>query len=292
MLLVLRHWLRTHFRSLRMQRGWASGSCSERGFVFQRRKGRPSQVRFFCAYLYSRQARAISISRLAKFSGYLSGQNPARLIKSLRLPRKFRELGKPLSFQPSFLTPMSSEENVTDLLIAWSDGHPSALNRLMPLIEVELRRLARNYMRREDSTNTLQTTALVNELYLKLVDQRKAKWQNRAHFFAVAAQLMRRILIDHARRNIRNKRGGGIRDIPLDDVVIISQEKSRELLALDEALTRLAAIDPLKSKVVELRHFGGLSVRETAEVLKIAEITVMRHWGLAKTWLRREVRGS
>jgi RNA polymerase sigma factor (TIGR02999 family) len=187
---------------------------------------------------------------------------------------------------------MSSEENVTDLLIAWSDGHPSALNRLMPLIEVELRRLARNYMRREDSTNTLQTTALVNELYLKLVDQRKAKWHNRAHFFAVAAQLMRRILIDHARRNIRNKRGGGARDIPLDDVVILSQEKSRELLALDEALTRLAAIDPLKSKIVELRHFGGLSVRETAEILKIAEITVMRHWGLAKTWLRREVRGS
>ena len=147
-------------------------------------------------------------------------------------------------------------------------------------------------MRREDSTNTLQTTALVNELYLKLVDQRKAKWQNRAHFFAVAAQLMRRILIDHARRNLRNKRGGGARDIPLDDVAIVSQEKSRELVALDEALTRLAEIDPLKCKIVELRHFGGLSVKETAEVLKIAEITVMRHWGLAKTWLRREVRGT
>jgi len=187
---------------------------------------------------------------------------------------------------------MSSEENVTDLLIAWSDGHPSALNRLMPLIEAELRRLARNYMRREDSTHTLQTTALVNELYLKLVDQRKAKWQNRAHFYAVAAQLMRRILIDHARRNIRNKRGGGAHDIPLDDVAIVSQEKSRELVALDEALTRLAEIDPMKCKIVELRHFGGLSVKETAEVLKIAEITVMRHWGLAKTWLRREVRGT
>lgn len=187
---------------------------------------------------------------------------------------------------------MPTEESVTELLLAWSDGDPSALDRLMPMVESELRRLASYHMRREDSTHTLQTSALVNELYIKLVDQRQAKWHNRAHFFAVAAQLMRRILVDHARRHIRGKRGGGVADIPLDDVAVVTQEKSAELLALDEALSRLATIDPLKGKIVELRHFGGLTVEETAEVLRISGITVMRHWGLAKTWLRREVRGK
>lgn len=187
---------------------------------------------------------------------------------------------------------MQPQENVTELLIAWSDGDPSALNRLMPLVETELRRLASFHMRREDTAHTLQTTALVNELYIKLVDQRQAKWNNRAHFFAVAAQLMRRILVDYARRHKRKKRGGGEADIQLDEIAIISREKSDELLALDEALDRLAKIDPLKARIVELRHFGGLSVAETADVVKLAEITVMRHWGLAKTWLRREVRGN
>jgi RNA polymerase sigma-70 factor (ECF subfamily) len=137
----------------------------------------------------------------------------------------------------------------------------------------------------------LQTTALVNEVYLKLVDQKQANWHNRAHFFAIAAQLMRRILIDYARRNLRSKRGGGKADIPLNSVTILSQEKSAELLALDEALERLTKLDPLKSRIVEMRHFGGLNVKETAKVLKISEITVMRHWSLAKSWLRREVRG-
>jgi RNA polymerase sigma-70 factor, ECF subfamily len=187
---------------------------------------------------------------------------------------------------------MAAEENVTELLLAWSDGDPSALDRLMPLVESELRRLASLHMRHEDNAHTLQTSALVNELYLKLVDQRQARWHNRAHFFAVAAQLMRRILVDHARRHIRSKRGGGVADLPLDGVAIVTQEKSAELLALDDALNRLATIDPLKSRIVEFRYFGGLTVEETAEVLKISGITVMRHWGLAKSWLRREVRGK
>lgn len=183
-------------------------------------------------------------------------------------------------------------ESVTDLLIAWNDGDPSALDRLIPLVEGELRRLARRHMRREGPAHTLQTTALVNEVYLKLVDQTHARWHNRAHFFSIAAQMMRRILIDYARRNLRGKRGGGAADLPLEDAAALTPEKSAELLALDEALTRLAAVDPLKARVVELRHFGGLSVKETAEVLKISEVTVIRHWGLAKSWLRKQVRGG
>lgn len=186
---------------------------------------------------------------------------------------------------------MYSQGTVTQLLLAWNQGDPAALHHLMPLVEDELRRVARRYMRGEQAVHTLQPTALVNEVYLRLVDQKQANWHNRAHFFAVAAQLMRRILIDHARRNLRNKRGGGRTDIPLDSVTVMSHEKSAELLALDEALDRLVKLDPLKSRIVELRHFGGLSVKETAEVLKTSEITVMRHWNLAKTWLRREVRG-
>lgn len=186
----------------------------------------------------------------------------------------------------------ATEESVTELLIAWNNGDRSALDRLMPMVESELRRLARRNMRREDPTHTLQTTALVNEVYLKLVDQTHARWHNRAHFFAVATQLMRRILVDYARRSLRGKRGGGAVDLPLEEARFLSREKSAELLALDEALARLCEIDPLKSRVVELRHFGGLSVKETAEVLKVSEITVMRHWSFAKSWLRREVRGS
>jgi RNA polymerase sigma factor (TIGR02999 family) len=147
-------------------------------------------------------------------------------------------------------------------------------------------------MRRENPAHTLQTTALVNEVYLKLVDQTHARWHNRAHFFSIAAQIMRRILIDYARRNLRGKRGGGAAALPLEEVAVLTPEKSAELLALDEALDRLAAVDPLKARVVELRHFGGLSVKETAEVLKISEVTVIRHWGLAKSWLRKQVRGG
>ena len=187
---------------------------------------------------------------------------------------------------------MSTTENVTQLLLAWSDGDATALDRLLPFVETELRRLASYHMKRESAGHVLQTTALVNELYLKLVDQRQAKWQNRAHFFAVAAQLMRRILVDHARRQLRSKRGGGAANLTLEDAVIISPEKSEDILSLNEALDRLAKLDPQKARIVELRHFGGLSVLETAEVLKISEVTVIRHWSLAKSWLRREVRGS
>jgi RNA polymerase sigma-70 factor, ECF subfamily len=189
------------------------------------------------------------------------------------------------------LRPMSTTETVTQLLLAWSDGDAAALDRLLPYVETELRRLASYHMRHESVGHTLQTTALVNELYLKLVDQRQAKWQNRAHFFAVAAQLMRRILVDHARRQLRSKRGGGVSNLTLDEAIIMSPEKSGDILSLNEALDRLAKLDPLKARIVELRHFGGLSVEETAEVLKISEVTVMRHWSLAKSWLRREVRG-
>lgn len=183
-------------------------------------------------------------------------------------------------------------ERVTDLLVAWSGGDASALERLLPLVEGELRRLAKYHMRRENPAHILQTTALINEVYLKLVNQTHARWENRTHFFSIAAQLMRRILIDYARRNLRGKRGGGAYDLPLDEAAILTPEKSAELLALDEALDRLAGIDPLKARVVELRHFGGLSVKETAEVLKISEVTVIRHWGLAKSWLRKQVRGE
>jgi RNA polymerase sigma-70 factor, ECF subfamily len=184
---------------------------------------------------------------------------------------------------------MSTAERVTNLLLDWSDGDPTALDHLIPLVETELRRLARHHMRRESSTHTLQTTALVNEVYLKLIDQSHVRWQGRAHFFAIAAQLMRRILVDHARRNLRGKRGGGEVAAPLDQAAALTLEKSTELVALDEALARLGEVDPLKARVVELRHFGGLSIKETAEVLKISEMTVLRHWGLAKSWLRREV---
>lgn len=187
---------------------------------------------------------------------------------------------------------MSTRASVTELLLAWNNGDPAALNRLMPFVEAELRRMAKQQMRREGEAHTLQPTALVNEVYLRLVDQQKANWHNRAHFFAVAAQLMRRILVDHARRKLRGKRGGGAHDLPLDEVALISHQKSLELLTLDDALDRLAKLDPLKSRIVELRHFGGLSVAETAAVLDYSEVTVMRHWSLAKSWLKREVRGG
>lgn len=187
---------------------------------------------------------------------------------------------------------MPQQQEITQLLIDWSNGDASALDDLMPLVEGELRRIAAHCMRRESPGHTLQTTALVNEAYLKLVDQTKAQWQNRAHFFAIAARLMRRILLDHARTQRRAKRGGGAVHVELDGVAALSPEKSEELFALDEALSKLAAFDPLKSKIVEMRYFGGLSVEETAEVLQLAPITIMRHWGLAKSWLRRELRST
>ena len=186
---------------------------------------------------------------------------------------------------------MSNTQTVTQLLLAWSDGDATALDRLLPFVETELRRLASYHMRREGVAHTLQTTALVNELYLKLVDQRQAKWQNRAHFFAVAAQLMRRILVDHARRRDADKRGGSQIKLPLDEALAAADETDVDLLAIDEALDRLSAIDEQQARVVELRFFSGLSVEETAAALGVSPKTVKRDWAVARAWLRREIGG-
>jgi RNA polymerase sigma factor (TIGR02999 family) len=183
-------------------------------------------------------------------------------------------------------------QQITELLIDWNKGSADALEKLMPIVEAELRRIASNYMRRESPGHTLQTTALVNEAYLKLVDQKEVQWQNRAHFFALASQFMRRILLDHARSQRRAKRGGEAVHVDIEEVAIVSPQQSNELIALDEALVRLAEFDPGKSKIVEMRFFGGLTVNEVAEVLGIAPVTVMLHWRLAKAWLGREIRGE
>ena len=181
--------------------------------------------------------------------------------------------------------PQSQE--VTQLLAAWSEGEQSALDKLLPLVEGELHRLAHRYMSHERQDHTLQTTALVNEAYLKLIDQ-KVDWQSRAHFFGIAAQIMRRILIDHARKHLGPQHGGG-KTISLEDVALISDERASELVALDEALKKLAKVDERKSRVVELRYFGGLSVAETAAVLGVSDETIRREWLRAKAFLHREL---
>ena len=180
-------------------------------------------------------------------------------------------------------------EAITEILLAWGDGDQSALERLTPIVYAELRRRAHHYMNRERGGHTLQTTALVNEVFLKLIDSSRVRWQNRAHFFAVSAQLMRRILVDFARSRRYQKRGGAAQRISLDDAPLVSLARGGDLIALDDALTALAAIDKRKSEVVELRFFGGLSVEETAEALKVSGDTVMRDWRLAKAWLLREL---
>lgn len=178
---------------------------------------------------------------------------------------------------------------VTDLLAAWSDGDQTALDKLMPLVYAELRRIAHRYMKRENPGHTLQTTALIHEAYLRLVNQPDAHWQNRAHFFAVAAGVMRHILTDFARARQFAKRGGAAHTVSLDEASVVSPERLAEVVALDDALKTLAAIDPRKSQIVELRYFGGLSVEETADVLRISPRTVMREWVSAKAWLYREL---
>ncbi len=183
-------------------------------------------------------------------------------------------------------------EEVTQLLLDWSNGDQAAFDALMPLVYNQLRQMAHRYMSQERPGHTLQTTALVNEAYLRLIDQRQVHWQNRAHFFAVAAQAMRRILIDHARKQRYAKRGGGARKISLDEAAVMSQERAADLLALDEALKSLAAIDPQQSRVVELRFFGGLTIEETAEVLRLSVDMVKREWATAKAWLFREMSES
>lgn len=183
-------------------------------------------------------------------------------------------------------------QDVTVLLQAWTRGEEGALVELTPLIYGELHRLARHYMARERASPTLETGAILNEAFLRLVHWKTARWQNRSHFYGLAAQIMRRVLVDHARARGYHKRGGGIRPIALDEAVVMSRERSPDLLALDEALSRLASVDERKSKVVELRFFGGLSVEETAEVLDVSPFTIARDWTLAKAWLHREMSGQ
>lgn len=184
---------------------------------------------------------------------------------------------------------MGSEQEISELLALCSKGNSSAMEEVFPLVICELRRMAHAHMRKEGGGHTLQTTALINEAYLKLIEQKNVDWQSRSHFFAVASKVMRHILLDYAKSRLRVKRGGGAIHVEFDDAVNVSVEKSTELVALDDALDRLSEIDPLKSKIVEMRHFGGMTVEETAEVLEVAPITVMRHWNLAKAWLRREI---
>ncbi len=185
-----------------------------------------------------------------------------------------------------------ARKGVTDLLNDWSKGDQEALNKLMPLVYDELHRLASRYLRHERPGHTLQTTALVHEAYLKLVDQRNANWENRLQFFAAAAQVMRHVLVDYARRRRASKRGGDYCRLSLDEARISSEEKDADLLALNEALNNLAAIDPQQSRVVELRVFGGLTVEETAEAMGISPRTVKREWSMAKAWLHRQIRNQ
>jgi len=185
-----------------------------------------------------------------------------------------------------------TKHEVTQLLIEWSNGDKAALDRLMPLIHEELRRLAHHYMSRERAGHTLQTTALVNEAYLRLVNRKDVQWQNRTHFFAIAATLMRTILVDHARSHAYAKRGGGARKTELDEAMIVSQERAADVLALNDVLTELASFDPQQSRVVELRFFGGLTIEETAEVLHLSPATIKREWSTAKAWLYRELAKS
>jgi len=180
---------------------------------------------------------------------------------------------------------------ISGLLRAWSTGNRNALDRLIPIVYDELHRVARRCMKGERSGHSLQTTELINEAYMRLFDYRHMQWQDRAHFFAVSAQLMRRILVDHARRH-NLKRGGGIPHVTLDETARMGGERAADLVALDDALTALARLDPRKASVVELRFFGGLSVDETAEALHISQVTVMRDWSTAKAWLYRELAGE
>ncbi len=183
----------------------------------------------------------------------------------------------------------SSTQQVTKLLQAWGHGQDSALDELLPIVYRELRRLARRHMLGERAGHTLQTTALVNEAYLRLVKSPNVRWQDRAHFLAISSQLMRRILVDSARAYRSQKRGAGVSKVTLDEALIGPQEKGQDLVALDDALKLLAEVDPRKSQVVELRFFGGLSAEETAAVLKVSPDTVLRDWNLAKAWLKREI---
>ena|SRR5215471_210330 len=181
---------------------------------------------------------------------------------------------------------------VTQLLMSWRDGDKAALDQLIPLVHGELRRLARRYMGRKNPGHTLQTSALINEAYLRLVDVRSVQWQDRAHFFAVSSQIMRNILVDHARKYQSEKRGAGARKVALDEAAVIPEPRAAELVLLDDALDELASVDHRKSQIVELRFFGGLSIEETAQVMKISPATVQREWRAARAWLQRAMRNQ
>jgi RNA polymerase sigma factor (TIGR02999 family) len=187
---------------------------------------------------------------------------------------------------------IAPQHEITQLLAQWREGNQSALDELYPLVYDELHRLARRYMSRERKGHTLQTTALINEAYVRLVDQKNVPWANRSHFFAISAQIMRRILIDHARRHRYAKRGGGAQQVSLEEAAIVVPDQSGELLRLDEALKSLAEMDPRRSQVVELRYFGGLNNEEIAGVLQISENTVTRDWNMARAWLYQQLTGS
>lgn len=186
--------------------------------------------------------------------------------------------------------PAPSSKELTQLLVDWGNGDKAALDKLIPLVYGELHRMARHYMRGERRGHTLQTTALINEAYLRLIDYRKMQWQDRAHFFAVAAQVMRRILVDSARKRQGAKRGSGAQKLSLDEAAAVSQEKSAEVVAVDDALKDLAMLDPRKSRIVELRYFGGLDIAEASEILGISPTTVQREWRSAKAWLYRAIK--
>jgi RNA polymerase sigma-70 factor, ECF subfamily len=188
--------------------------------------------------------------------------------------------------------PARQEHEITQLLAEWREGNQAALDELYPLVYHELHRLARRYMSRERKGHTLQTTALINEAYVRLVDQRNVQWANRSHFFAISAQIMRRILIDHARRYAYAKRGGGARQVSLEETATVVSGDLSEFLRLDEALKSLAELDPRRSQVVELKYFGGLNNDEIAGVLKISKNTVIRDWNMARAWLYRQLTGS
>jgi RNA polymerase sigma-70 factor, ECF subfamily len=187
---------------------------------------------------------------------------------------------------------ISGSQQITHLLLAWGQGDQAALDSLMPLVYGELRKVAARHLRGQRPGHTLQTTALVNEAYLRLIDASQVKWQDRAHFFAVAAHFMRRILVDFARSRNYQKRGGGAQQVSLDDALAIAPERGADLLALDEALTRLQALNERQAQVVELRYFGGLSEEESAEALKVSARTVRRDWNFARVWLHRELTGK
>jgi RNA polymerase sigma-70 factor (ECF subfamily) len=183
----------------------------------------------------------------------------------------------------------SDQHDVTRLLKAWSGGDSKALDELFPIVYTEVRKLARSYLRRERPDHTLQPTALVNEAYMRLVDQRHVDWQNRAHFFGIAAQVMRRVLVDHARMRQADKRGSGDRPVVLDEALALVAERTPDVVALDDALRALAELDPRQAQIVELRFFGGLSIEEAAEVIGLSPATVKREWSAARAWLRREL---